>query len=67
MGNTCKEVDVVKTIAKHLSISGLHLREVVRIRSRKVMISEIRLDVIRQRMGNIRSKSAYSVSTERVR
>ena len=65
--NTCKEVDVEKTIARHLSASALHLREVFRIRSRKVMISETRLDVIHQRMGNCRSKSRCSVSTERVR
>ena len=59
-------IDIVKTTARHLSVSALYLREVFRIRNRKVMISEIRLDVIHQRMGNYRSKSRYSVNTERV-
>ena len=51
VGNTFKEVDVVKTIPRHLSVSTLGFLEVFRIRSRKVMISEIRLGVIHQRMG----------------
>ena len=58
------EVPVRKsTIVRHLSVSALHLREVFRIRSRKVMISEIRLNVIYQRMGNFRSKSTNQGSS----
>ena len=67
LGSTYKEVDMVKTIVGHTYVSALVFREVFRIRSRKVMISEIRLDVIRQRMKNFKSKSRYNVSTDRVR